>query len=62
MNRLSIDPQAMVIEESDKEAEAELRERIASTASEAASATAHGQFEWDLVRKRRCLTPRSTSP
>jgi adenylosuccinate synthase len=52
-NRLSIDPQAMIIEESDKEAEAELRERIASTASGAGSATARRALRGEGVRLAR---------
>jgi adenylosuccinate synthase len=52
-NRLSIDPQAMVIEASDKEAEAELRERIASTASGAGSATARRVMRGEAVRLAR---------
>ncbi len=52
-NRLSIDPQAMIIEESDKEAEAELRKQIASTASGAGSATARRVLRGDGVRLAR---------
>ena len=52
-NRLSIDPQAMIIEDSDKEAEAELRKRIASTASGAGSATARRILRGDGVRLAR---------
>ena len=52
-NRLSIDPQAMIIEESDKEAEAELRNRIASTASGAGSATARRVLRGEGVRLAR---------
>jgi adenylosuccinate synthase len=52
-NRLSIDPQAMIIEDSDKEAEVELRERIASTASGAGSATARRVLRGEGVRLAR---------
>lgn len=55
-NRLSIDPQAMIIEESDKEAEAELRERIASTASGAGSATARRVRRAEGVRLARDIS------
>lgn len=48
--RLAIDPQAMIIEQRDKEAEAQLRARIASTASGAGEATARRVLRAEDVR------------
>ncbi len=48
--RLTIDPQAMIIEPSDREEEAQLRARIASTASGAGVATARKVLRNDGVR------------
>jgi adenylosuccinate synthase len=48
--RLSIDPQVMIIESDDKTAEAELRKRIASTASGAGEATARRVLRSEHVR------------
>jgi adenylosuccinate synthase len=50
VQRLSIDPEAMIIETSDKKAEAALRERIASTASGAGNATARRVLRGEDVR------------
>jgi adenylosuccinate synthase len=55
-NRLSIDPQAMIIEEGDKQAEAALRERISSTASGAGSATARRVLRGKDVRLARDIS------
>ena len=52
-NRLSIDPQAMIIEEFDKDRERSLRERIASTASGAGQATARRVMRAKDVRLAR---------
>jgi adenylosuccinate synthase len=51
--RLSIDPQTMIIEDDDKAAEAELRERIRSTASGAGQATARRVLRGEGVRLAR---------
>ena len=51
--RLSIDPQAMIIEAEDKQREAELRRRIASTASGAGEATARRVQRTENVRLAR---------
>lgn len=52
-NRLSIDPQVMIIEAADKEREAELRKRIGSTASGAGEATARRVLRASDVRLAR---------
>jgi adenylosuccinate synthase len=49
-DRLSIDPQVMIIEPEDKTAEAELRRRIASTASGVGEATARRILRGENVR------------
>jgi adenylosuccinate synthase len=51
--RLSIDPHVMIIEESDKKAEAEIAERIGSTASGTGSATARRIMRGADVRLAR---------
>lgn len=48
--RLTIDPQAMIIDDDDKAAEAELRRRISSTASGAGQATARRVLRGEEVR------------
>jgi adenylosuccinate synthase len=52
-DRLSIDPQVMIIEDSDKAAEAELAARISSTASGTGSATARRIMRTKTVRLAR---------
>lgn len=53
VERLSIDPQVMVIEKADKEAETALRARIASTASGAGHATARRVLRGEEVQLAR---------
>jgi adenylosuccinate synthase len=51
--RLSIDPQVMIVEDTDKQAEAELAQRIGSTASGTGSATARRIMRGEDVRLAR---------